>query len=45
MIPKSHLTSLNDITEEDIGLLGHIQLTAAAVAKQLNVAEEGYRTM
>ncbi len=45
LIPKSHQTSLNEMTEDDIDLLGHIQLTAAAVAKQLNVAEEGYRLL
>lgn len=43
LIPKSHRDSLNEFTKEDSGLLGHIQLVAAAVAKQLNVAEEGYR--
>jgi histidine triad (HIT) family protein len=43
LIPKSHRASLNEFTEEDSGLLGHIQLAAAAVAKQLNIAEAGYR--
>lgn len=45
LIPKSHQNSLNEITKDDIDLLGHIQLTAAAVARQLNVAEEGYRLL
>lgn len=43
LIPKSHRTSLNQVAEEDVDLLGHIQLAAAAVAKKLNIAEEGYR--
>jgi len=45
LIPKSHRASLNAATAEDVELLGHIQVTAAAIAKKLNVAEEGYRLL
>ncbi len=45
LIPKSHRASLNDCSEEDRKLLGDIQLAAVAVAKKLNIAEEGYRLL
>ncbi len=43
IIPKEHVTSLDQITESDQSLLGHIQLTASALARQLNLADNGYR--
>lgn len=43
LIPKKHIMSLNDVAEEDKELMGHIQVTAAELAKDLNLAENGYR--
>ncbi len=43
LIPKKHISSLNDITEDDKELMGHIQLVANKLALELNIAEPGYR--
>lgn len=42
IIPKKHITSLNEITKEDVELLGHIQEVASLLAKQNNL-KDGYR--
>lgn len=43
IIPKKHILSLDALTDEDLTLMGHIQLTASKLAKQLGIAENGYR--
>ncbi len=43
VIPRKHISTLNDATAGDAELLGHIMLTAAQLAGQLNCAEQGYR--
>lgn len=43
LIPKKHIVSLNEVTDEDKELMGHIQITAAKLAKDFNIAEDGYR--
>lgn len=45
VIPKRHAASLAELTEADAGLLGHLMLTAAALAKQKGVADSGYRVV
>lgn len=45
LIPRDHIESLNDATQKDEQLLGHLLRTAAKVANQLGIAEEGYRTV
>lgn len=42
IIPKKHIPSLSDAQEQDSALLGHIQLVAAKIAKEMNL-NEGYR--
>ena len=42
VIPKKSLRSLMDATEEDIPLLGHLNVIAAKVAKRMGCAE-GFR--
>lgn len=42
-IPKEHIPSANDIKEEHSAILGHIFAKIADVAKELGIAEEGYR--
>ena len=42
IIPKKHIASLNEITKEDVELLGHIQEVASLLAKQNNL-NDGYR--
>lgn len=45
IIPKKHISTLNDLEEEDTGLIGQIMLTAKNIAKDLGYSEEGYRTV
>jgi len=42
VVPKRHIPTLNDITEEDT-LLCRLGLVAQKIAKDLGVAESGYR--
>lgn len=43
VVPKKHISTINDATEEDAELLGKVILTAAKIAKNLGIAERGYR--
>lgn len=45
IIPKRHIATLNDAHSADVPLLGKLTLTAARMANELGVAEEGYRTV
>ena len=43
IIPKKHIARVGEATPADQAVLGHLLLTAAGVAKKLNLAESGYR--
>ena len=43
IIPKIHIATLNDL--DDALLAGHLLKTAALLAKQEGLSEEGYRTV
>jgi histidine triad (HIT) family protein len=43
VIPRRHIATLNDASPEDANLMGKLTLTAQQVAKELGVAEDGYR--
>lgn len=45
IIPRKHFDTLNDIEKQDINLAGHLLLTAQHLAKQLDIAEDGYRVV
>ena len=45
IIPKKAIATLNDITDSDKELIGHMHITAANIAKDLGFAESGYRTV
>lgn len=45
VVPREHLESLNDVSQSDETLLGHMGRTAARVANQFGIAEQGYRTV
>ena len=45
VIPKRHISTLNDLTEDDAQLAGQLTLAAAKVAEQEGVADSGYRTV
>lgn len=44
-IPKAHVVTLNDISEENANIVSAIGLAIAAVTKQSNIAETGYRVI
>ncbi len=43
IIPRKHIATLNEIQTEDNNLIGHMVQTAATLAKQLQIADNGYR--
>jgi len=45
VIPKKPLPRLNEAGAADQAVLGHLLLTAAALARKLGVAESGYRVV
>ncbi len=45
IIPREHIPTLNDLKEDHKTLTGHILITAQQLAKQLNIAEAGYRVV
>ncbi|OGT06235.1 MAG: histidine triad nucleotide-binding protein [Gammaproteobacteria bacterium GWE2_37_16] len=45
IIPRKHLATLNDLTNEDVELAGHMLCVAKQIAIDLGIAETGYRTV
>jgi histidine triad (HIT) family protein len=45
VIPKKHLSTLMDVTEEDGALIGKIFIVIKKVAKQLGLDEAGFRVV
>ncbi len=45
VIPREHMESLNDASQRDESLLGHLLRTAARIANDEGHAESGYRTV
>jgi histidine triad (HIT) family protein len=43
LIPKKHIATTNDVQKEDGELIGHMVQSAAKLAKQFNIADDGYR--
>lgn len=43
IIPKGHIESANFLTEENSSIVAHIFTVAAKLAKELGLAENGYR--
>ncbi|BAF59065.1 diadenosine tetraphosphate (Ap4A) hydrolase and other HIT family hydrolases [Pelotomaculum thermopropionicum SI] len=43
LIPKKHIPSLLDLSEEDAGVIGQIQLAASRLAREMGLAERGFR--
>jgi histidine triad (HIT) family protein len=43
IVPHKHVSTLNEVHPEDNELIGHMVQTAKMLAKQLNIADEGYR--
>lgn len=45
IVPKKHIATLNDLTENDTLLAGNILQIARHLAKKENIAQSGYRTV
>jgi len=45
IIPKLHITSANQITEENIEYIAHIWTMIPKIAKDLGIDEKGYRVV
>jgi len=43
VIPKKHITTINDIEEEDVNIAGHMLLAAKKIAASHSFDEDGYR--
>lgn len=43
VIPHQHIATLNDLSEDDKALIGHILNTAKNIAATEGLAEDGYR--
>lgn len=45
LIPNRHIESLNQITEADGSLLGHLFTVARQIAEEQNISQSGYRVI
>ena len=43
IVPKQHIASVNEVTAENSAVISHIYEVAAKLAKELGIADEGYR--
>jgi histidine triad (HIT) family protein len=43
IVPKKHISTSLDITDEDDGLIGHLFQIAGQLAKEKGIAERGFR--
>jgi histidine triad (HIT) family protein len=45
IIPKTPIATINDVTEENSALVGHLYVVAAKLAKQFGFSEDGFRVV
>ncbi len=45
VIPKKHISTMNDISHEDEALIGKLYLAAKKITKQEGISESGYRAV
>jgi len=45
IVPKQHISTLNDLQDADEALVGKLYLAAKKIAADNGVADEGYRTV
>ncbi|MFN7878216.1 MAG: histidine triad nucleotide-binding protein [Pirellula sp.] len=45
VIPKKAIESLEHASDEDVAVLGHLQIIAQKVARSLGISESGYRVV
>ena len=45
IVPKKHIKSMNDVTEDDTLLIGKLIVVAKNIAKELKISEGGYKLL
>lgn len=45
VVPKAHIASANELTDENAAVVGRIFVVIAKIAKEQNFAEKGYRVV
>lgn len=45
IIPRKHIATLNDLTQADTHLAGHLMYVAKQLAQSTGIAENGYRVV
>ncbi len=45
IIPKTPIATINDVTQQNAALVGHLYVVAAKLAKQFAFDEDGYRVV
>lgn len=45
IVPLQHIATLNDVTDKDHAVIGYMAHAASMLAKQVNIADIGYRTV
>jgi histidine triad (HIT) family protein len=45
IVPKRHISSLNELTPDDDGAVGELVRRAAAIASERGISEGGFRTV
>ena len=45
IIPRQHLSTLNDIDDDNKDIVGHMAIVAKKIATDLGVADDGYRVV
>ena len=45
IVPNKEIPTVDDVTEEDEAMLGHMFVVAKKVARDLGIAERGYRLL
>lgn len=45
VVPRKHIATLNDVTNNNEPLVGHLVKVAAQLAKDNNLQKDGYRTV
>ena len=43
IVPKIHISSVNEVTSENSAVISHIYEVAAQLAKELGISDDGYR--
>lgn len=45
VIPKRHISTINDLKKSDSGIVGEMYLAAKEIARQEDIADDGYRAV